>query len=92
MAKKLALASLLMLFLLALLLEAQRFSFFPPEPKDTEFIFARIWFSSGRGFSNFGWRAGWAHDYPDAEEHILQIANEATSCKSPMKPPGSTCT
>jgi len=46
-------------------------------PKDTEFVFARIRFNSGgRGFYGGG---GWAHDYPDAEEHILQVASEATS-------------
>lgn len=45
--------------------------------QDTEFVFARIRFNSGyRGF--FGGSAGWAHDYPDAEEHILQVASEAT--------------
>jgi len=45
-------------------------------PKETEFVFARIRFNSGRrGFGG----AGWAHDYPDAEEHILQVASEATS-------------
>jgi hypothetical protein len=46
-------------------------------PKDAEFIFARIRFNSGRG-SGFG-GSGWSHDYPDAEEHILQVANEATT-------------
>lgn len=35
----------------------------------TEFIFARWQYSSGRG---------WDHDYPDAEEHINQIMSEAT--------------
>ena len=44
----------------------------------SEFVFARVQFGSGRrgGFGGYG---GWAHDYPDAEEHILQVANEATS-------------
>jgi hypothetical protein len=43
----------------------------------SEFVFARVQFGSGRrGFGGYG---GWAHDYPDAEEHILQITNEATS-------------
>ena len=81
MAKKLVLASLLVIFSLTLVLgnQRQRRSYSLPEaPKGTEFIFARIWFSSGRGFRNFSRRAGWAHDYPDAEEHILQVANEAT--------------
>ncbi len=84
MAKKLVFASLAILFFLTLSLgnqrqrQRQRGYSLPEEPKGTEFIFARIWFSSGRGFRNFGRQAGWAHDYPDAEEHILQIANEAT--------------
>ena len=80
MAKKLVLASLAILFFLTLSLgnQRQRRYSLPEEPEGTEFIFARIWFSSGRGFRNFGFRAGWAHDYPDAEEHILQVANEAT--------------
>ena len=46
-------------------------------PDTTEFVFARVQFTSfTRG--GFGYLQGWAHDYPDAEEHILQIANEAT--------------
>ena len=40
------------------------------EPPDTEFIFARWEYQDGRG--------GWAHDYPDAEEHLNQIMDEAT--------------
>jgi len=49
-------------------------------PKNTEFVFARIRFNSGRGgFGGFFGGGGWSHDYPDAEEHILQVANEATS-------------
>ena len=52
-------------------------------PNETEFIFARVRFNDfqsgfGRGFRGFGGYGGWAHDYPDAEEHILQVANEAT--------------
>lgn len=49
-------------------------------PDDTEFIFARIRFSGwrGGGFQMFRGLEGWAHDYPDAEEHILQVASEAT--------------
>jgi hypothetical protein len=35
----------------------------------TEFIFARWQYASGNA---------WAHDYPDAEEHINQIMSEAT--------------
>ncbi|MBI3935041.1 MAG: DUF4159 domain-containing protein [Acidobacteria bacterium] len=45
----------------------------------TEFIFARVRYNSrNRGFGGYG-GGGWAHDYPDAEEHILQVANEATN-------------
>ncbi|OFV96017.1 MAG: hypothetical protein A3H28_15235 [Acidobacteria bacterium RIFCSPLOWO2_02_FULL_61_28] len=43
-----------------------------------EFVFARVQFGAGRGGYGPG-GGGWAHDYPDAEEHILQIANEATA-------------
>ena len=62
-------------------------------PSGTEFVFARVRFTShGPGRRNFGpitecvpddthygaRICGWAHDYPEAEEHILQIADEAT--------------
>ena len=49
-------------------------------PEGTEFIFARVRFSGGNrgGFFGFGGMPGWAHDYPAAEEHILQVADEAT--------------
>ena len=47
-------------------------------PDNTEFIFARVQFNNGSRGYGFRWLPGWAHDYPDAEEHILQIANEAT--------------
>ena len=49
-------------------------------PEGTEFIFARVRFSGGARGRVFGFRGleGWAHDYPEAEEHILQVANEAT--------------
>ena len=43
------------------------------EPPDTEFIFARWHYGTGR----FG-GGGWAHDYPTAEEHILQIMKETS--------------
>lgn len=53
-------------------------------PADTEFIFARIRFNGrysrmSMGGFMFGGLEGWAHDYPDAEEHILQVASEATN-------------
>jgi hypothetical protein len=48
-------------------------------PEDAEFVFARIRYNSAYGgFGFFRGNAGWAHDYPDAEEHILQVSNEAT--------------
>jgi hypothetical protein len=61
------------------LLEAQRrrfdgygaATFAPKETPTTEFAIAR-WYSSG-------WQNdGWGHDYPTAEQHILQIMHEAT--------------
>ncbi len=51
-------------------------------PKDTEFVFARVRFTSngpGRGPQYDHRTPGWSHDYPSSEEHILQVANEATS-------------
>ncbi|MBI2816736.1 MAG: DUF4159 domain-containing protein [Acidobacteria bacterium] len=50
-------------------------------PKDTEFVFARVQYNTvrqARGMRGFRGYEGWAHDYPDAEEHILQLADEAT--------------
>jgi hypothetical protein len=63
-------------------------------PQDTEFVFARVQFTShGPGRRNYGGMrpcmpdsapfgryrvCGWAHDYPAAEENLLQIAHEAT--------------
>jgi hypothetical protein len=44
-------------------------------PEGTEFVFARIRYGTGGGYYRGD---GWAHDYPDAEEHILQVASEAT--------------
>jgi hypothetical protein len=46
----------------------------------SEFVFVRIQFGSGRG--GFGGYGGWAHDFPDAEEHILQVTQEATDINS----------
>jgi uncharacterized protein DUF4159 len=42
------------------------------EPPDTEFVLARLHYRAGWG------GGGWAHDYPTAEEHILQIMQEAS--------------
>ena len=50
-------------------------------PSNTEFVFARMQFTShgpGRGPRGNHRIEGWAHDYPAAEENILQIAKEAT--------------
>lgn len=51
-------------------------------PPGTEFVFARVKFTDGgpgRGPGNYERVIpGWAHDYPDSEEHILQIASEVT--------------
>ncbi len=49
------------------------FSFDQNKPPDTEFIFARWHYGTGRRRGD-----GWSHDFPTAEEHILQIAKEAT--------------
>jgi len=45
---------------------------FGNEPPETEFVMARWRYTAGRG------GGGWAHDYPTAEQHILQIMREAT--------------
>jgi hypothetical protein len=55
-------------------------------PGDVEFVFARVRFHDfqsgfgtfGGGFGGFGGKPGWAHDYPTAEQHLLQVASEAT--------------
>ena len=44
-------------------------------PAESEFVFAR--WQYGNGMSG-----GWWHDYPDAEEHINQVMNEATGIKT----------
>ena len=42
------------------------------DPPNTEFVLARWHYTAG-------WRGdGWSHDYPTAEEHILQIMKEVT--------------
>ncbi|MBI4460954.1 MAG: DUF4159 domain-containing protein [Acidobacteria bacterium] len=48
-------------------------------PDNTEFIFARVQLGSGRYGFAFRGLPGWAHDYPVGEEHILQVAKEATA-------------
>jgi hypothetical protein len=57
-------------------------------PSDTDFVFARVRFRDFQsgvgmfggfgGFGGVGEKPGWAHDYPAAEQHILQVASEAT--------------
>ena len=42
------------------------------EPSKTEFVIARWHYTAGWG------GGGWAHDYPTAEEHILQVMKGAT--------------
>ena len=49
-------------------------SFDQNKPPDTEFVLARWHYGTGR----YG-RDGWAHDYPTAEEHILQIMKETSA-------------
>ena len=46
------------------------------EPSDTEFVLVRWRFGGAAGgyFAN-----GWSHDYPDAEQHILQLISELTA-------------
>ncbi len=73
--RPLAVPCLMGLLILALFGESypQRFRGFSVrqnEPPDTEFIFARWQYS--------GFRSGWEHDYPVAEEHINQVMKEAT--------------
>lgn len=56
---------------------SNRFAENQPVPDNTEFVFARVQFNSG----GFGFRrggGGWAHDYPTAEHHILDLANRLT--------------
>jgi len=43
------------------------------DPTNSEFVLARWHYSAG-----WGGGGGWRHDYPDAEEHILQIMSETT--------------
>jgi hypothetical protein len=67
---------LLSVFCGAAILQAQRQwidsgYFFRNDPPLKEFVIAR-WYSDG-------WRGdGWSHDYPTAEEHILQIMKEVS--------------
>ncbi len=79
------LAGVLLLFMGALVAYAspQRGGFFSNRqaenqrpPEETEFVFARVQFNSG----GFGFRGGngWAHDYPVAEEQILELAERLT--------------
>src|SRR5262245_11994245 len=77
MKTRLWLLSLIVLLSAALLdAQRQRFGggsgiFSQKETPRTEFAIAR-WYSTG--WTN----DGWSHDYPTAEQHILQIMHEAT--------------
>src|SRR5688500_12686706 len=44
---------------------------------DGRFIFARIRYGSGGGFRRGG--AAWAHDYPQADQHLPRIVSEISS-------------
>jgi hypothetical protein len=73
--RPLAVFCLIALVVLVLFSEvhAQRYGGFGISENDapeTEFIFARWQYG--------GFRSGWEHDYPDAEEHINQVMKEAT--------------
>ncbi len=51
-------------------------------PVDSEFVFARVQYRTTRGARGFrSRREGWAHDYPAAERHILEIAQRVTRIK-----------
>jgi hypothetical protein len=75
-------AALIVLFVLgAAVLQAQRgragrfnpfLGVFTNSPPETEFVLARWHYTPGWGGD------GWSHDYPTAEEHILQIMKEVT--------------
>jgi hypothetical protein len=60
---------------------AQRRRFFErynQEPSNTEFVFGRVQYNTG--YSGYGYMGGggWAHDYPAAELHILELAGRLT--------------
>ncbi len=81
---RLWIAGLVLLMLAVVVVEAQRrrggfnrndfrgLMSFDNTPPETEFVFARWHYSAGRRGD------GWAHDYPTAEEHILQIMSETS--------------
>ena len=52
------------------------------QPYDGRVVFVRLRYSTGfSGFGGFGRRgrdAGWAHDYPTADIHMMKILNEIT--------------
>ena len=84
---------MLLLFMgaLAAYAAAQRRGFFTNSlaenqrpPDSTEFVFARVQFNSG----GFGFRGGggWAHDYPTAELHILDLAKRLTRIHVQQEP------
>ena len=48
-------------------------------PYDGRFTFARIKYRGFLHFTNEG--PGWAHDYPDADEHLMRILAEVTTMR-----------
>jgi hypothetical protein len=47
-------------------------------PYDGRFTFARIRYGGGGSFFNRGMSSAWNHDYPRAEQHLMQILKEVT--------------
>ena len=85
--RRAAVAVLLLVFTGAFLTyaSAQRGGFFSNDlaanqrpPEETEFVFARVQYNTG--YSGYGYvgGGGWAHDYPTAELHILELAERLT--------------
>jgi hypothetical protein len=49
------------------------------QPYDGRIVFVRLRYSTGfGGFGRRGRDAGWAHDYPTADVHMMKILNEIT--------------
>jgi len=85
--RRAAVAVLLLVFTGAFLTyaSAQRGGFFSNDlaanqrpPEETEFVFARVQYNTGYSGRRFGGGGGWAHDYPTAELHILELAERLT--------------
>ncbi len=55
----------------------------PNEEASAGFVFARVQYTSGNGGQLLGdEQPGWRHSYPGAEQHILQLAREATGIEA----------